>query len=1082
MSRQSTVGDRATNRDEYLSAILGSGFTKDLQLPFLPVGEPTGPTFLDTEACLCRRQNVPRSSQNEKGRLLWRCIGNQTEQGSITLTPAGTSGKWFRPASGDERSAAEVLELPLYDASNPPAIDTWLRWDRPSGSMVAGDETLSIWDKACTGRNRTSFSTSYYKAAAQRDKKEVPVDAAPCWRAGAVPMRLQSANQWQETGCLEGFYCPNNTMNSLPQFCPPFAECQMARLGTIPCSINGRNIGMGPFEPIICQSGWYCPKGGQETFKCPAGHYCQPGAATPTPCAVGSICPEGSEYQRYMIPLAVLIVLDILLIIGMVVLRFRGGLSASARKHQHNIFAKPKETVSGLARAVTFRQYRRLSEEHKPLRSIDHEMAAVGDVDPHQRTDVWAGFQEALNMSSQAYRGEDVPSPTKEGLENSLPPQIRAFVDSMRKATDAVDIGLSFGYSQLAFQPKGSNRPILQDITGSIQAGSLTAVMGGSGAGKSTFVNVLMGKTDYTHGSVTVNGVPGKLKRYKKLIGYVPQDDVVLPELTVHENILHSARIRLPQTWSEDDIRNHVAAVIDCLELSHVRDSLVGSVGAPVISGGQRKRVSIGMELAAAPMSIFLDEPTSGLDATAASSIMRTLKAIARLGISVITIIHQPRMEIFEMLDNLILLGNGQHIYEGPEADVQPFFEKIGYHFPPHANYGDVVTDIITGHGRLYKKDGDISKDALIAHWKASRSEVQSHRPEPTLDVSRPSSSGSTNAASDPGSSEGQRSSFPDLQSTKSKLLARASRVSVLSVEGFNLVSRKAPVHRLIKKRGASRPKQLWLCLSRAMLQQYRSLSILWYELGLATLAGFLLGLAEQSKKGVLFSGLYHRPYDILSTAADFKSAPEIALLTAIAIGLVAAAPGVKVFSEEMLLHRREAEAGHSRVAYFLAKSISVLPRMTMACLHFTVPLLLLSVPIIPWGVSFLTNLLYFYCIFGLASCISMVVKREDAPLFATMIALITGILSGAAPPLSNVRNWNMVWLWRASPGVWLAEIYFGQLVAPLGYLYDTQMAAHNTGFNLDRLYYNVGILLAIGTIYRVLALIGLFAGKKWRI
>lgn len=90
--------------------------------------------------------------------------------------------------------------------------------------------------------------------------------------------------------------------------------------------------------------------------------------------------------------------------------------------------------------------------------------------------------------------------------------------------------------------------------------------------------------------------------RYKKVIGYVPQDDIVLPELTVRENILHSARIRLPCTWEEGEIQHHVDVLLACLQLSHVKDSLVGSTAAPVISGGQRKRVSIGIELAAAPM------------------------------------------------------------------------------------------------------------------------------------------------------------------------------------------------------------------------------------------------------------------------------------------------------------------------------------------------------------------------------------------------------------------------------------------------------------------------------------------------
>ncbi|KAK0658519.1 hypothetical protein QBC41DRAFT_377522 [Cercophora samala] len=1052
----------------------------DLQIPFLPLHPPLGPTFLDTEACLCRREPNPAATEEKAGSLLWRCSGNQT-----VIDLDFTTGKWFKPINNDEKDTLQVLRLPMNDGSNPPLREQPLRWDPESSSLVPGTDGLGVWDQACTGENRTGFSTSYYRAVEQRDRNEAPVDAAPCWRPGAVPLRLQDVNDWKTRGCLPGFQCQNNTVNSLPQFCPPFAECQMARLGYHPCAIDGTNIGMGPFEPIICQAGKYCPPGGKATFVCPAGHYCQPGAATPTPCAVGSLCPEGSSYERYFIPLGVLIALDILIIIGIIILRFRSRLSSSAQVHQSSVSKKPESAVVGLARAVTRRKYKKISPEH----DVDHEMSAVGSPPPPGRGDVWAGFQEALVMPAQSYRNPDgIMSPQGEDLEKSLPPQIRAFIDSMRKATDASEIGLGFGYSQLAFQPKGSNRPILQDITGSIRSGTLTAVMGGSGAGKSTFVNVLMGKIEYTHGKVEVNGVPGKLERYKKLIGYVPQDDIVLPELTVKENIMHSARIRLPRTWTSQEIENHVAAVIDCLELSHVRDSLVGSVGKPVISGGQRKRVSIGMELAAAPMAIFLDEPTSGLDATAASSIMRTLKAIARLGISVIAIIHQPRMEIFEMLDDLILLANGQQLYEGPESGVQPFFEKFGYIFPKHANFGDVVTDIITGNGRAYKKSGDISKDALIANWVACRKEVQSPV-VPTIEVSRPGSpeSGSSTAGDDDNgrattrvSVAGPVSPFSgSFASAKSKL--RLSSASVLAV-GTSFSASKAPLGRLLKQRGASRFKQFTLCVSRAFLQQYRHLSIFWFEVGLATLAGFLLGLAENAKNGVLFMGLYHQPYEILSTASDFKSAPEMALLTAIAIGLVSAAPGVRVFSEEMLLHRREAEAGHSRLAYFLAKSVSILPRMTMACMHFTVPLWLLSTPIMGWALGFVANLFYFYCIFGLASVVSMLVKREDAPLFATMLALIVGILSGAAPPLSSVRNWKMEWLWRMSPGVWLAEIYFGQLVTPLGYLYDIDSAAFMTGFRLDGLWKNMGILVAIGTIYRILAFIGLVWGTKMRI
>ncbi|KAI1482254.1 hypothetical protein F4774DRAFT_335343 [Daldinia eschscholtzii] len=976
------------------------------QDPFFPQEPARGPLFLDTQACLCALQRTTTSSESN---IAWQCIGNQT-QGVYNVT----TGKWFNSV-GPSKIPEELL---ISDATNHPDTSKSFMLDNSTHALIDLDPSkLSVWDQACTGENHTSFSTSYYRAAAEIDRDETPVDAAPCWRPGALPITIQNASSWETQGCNEGFLCTNNTVNSLPQFCPPVTECQIARLAGFTCMYNGQNIGMGPFEPVVCQQGYYCPPGQNKRIPCPAGTYCQPGAPSPTPCSFGSKCPEKSTYETFVIPIVVLIFVDIILGLSFILYYIRKRFWRAREQSIGNKFTKRTTFVGQVT------GYKEISGDADQ----DHEMM------PMQATympgqDTWTGFEAAL----------DIPTPQSSTLnvpDTGFSPQLRAFVESMRRATDGARFGLSFAYTDLSFHPKGNPKPILQNVTGSIERGSLTAVMGGSGAGKSTFVNVLMGKTTNTGGSVMINNVPGKIKRYKKLIGYVPQDDIVLPELTVYENILHSARIRLPRTWKDVDIKAHVNSVIDCLELSHVRNSLVGSVGKPVISGGQRKRVSIGMELAAAPMAIFLDEPTSGLDATAASSIMRTLKAIARLGISVIVIIHQPRMEIFEMLDDLILLANGQIIYEGPEAGVQEFFENVGFSFPPHSNFGDVVTDIITGNGRIYKRYGDISKEALIANWAQS----------------------SINA------------------SIKEK--HASVRYSRTSIAENNSKGRE-----LLRKRGAPRWKQLWLCLMRAMLQQWRTKTAFCFEMGLASVAGLLLGLAENSKKGVLFTGIYNAPYDVLSLATDIKSVPELALLMAIAIGLVAAAPGVKVFSEEMLLYRREAEAGHSRIAYYLAKNLSVLPRMVFACMHFSTLILLLSVPIIPWGTAFLANLVYFYCIYGLASCISMIVRREDAPLIATMISLIVGILSGAAPPLSSAIDWHLEWLWRASPGTWLAELYFGQLVNPFRYLYNVELAAKQVGFHLDWHWRNMGYLLAIGSIYRVLAYIGLLVGSRLRV
>lgn len=996
-----------------LSELNALDLAKTPQDPFCPQVTPDGPAFLDDAACLCALQISP---DTQASNLVWQCIGNQTTDVYSTV-----DGKWFSGLSGGNDT-----NLPIDDASNLPDKQHPLMYDGTNGTLApysaSAAVNMTVYNKACTANNQTVFSTAFYRAVDEQQKNQTMVDAAPCYREGGVPMQIQNVSSWQSQGCNLGFLCANNTVNSLPQFCPPLTVCQEARLTGSTCKFEGKNIGMGPFEPVVCQQGFYCPPGGKEIIPCPAGSYCQPGAPSPTPCPVGSRCPEGSVKAASLIPLAVLILVDILLMVAMFFHHLRSRVKRAA-KSRLNVLKNPgsvKNEMTG---------YRALPNDQEQ----DHEMMQLHNVPsyygPSYTNNVWNGFQDAIGLAAE--QGTHVTNMGKQ-----LSPQLQAFIDSMRRATDASHFGLSFSFDNLSFHPKKVPKPILQNVTGSIQRGSLVAVMGGSGAGKSTFVNVLMGKTTNTSGTVMVNNVPGKIAKYKKLIGYVPQDDIVLPELTVCENILHSARIRLPRTWSDVDIKAHVNACIDCLELSHVRDSLVGSVGKPTISGGQRKRVSIGMELAAAPMCIFLDEPTSGLDATSASSLMESLKALARLGISVVVIIHQPRMEIFEILDDLILLGNGQMIYQGSEAQARAFFEGQGFHFPPHANYADVITDIITGNGREYKRDGDISKEALIQYWQkatASGTEYNGGYGVPKAEI-------------------------------------------VVSID------ERDALHTALKRRGARRHVQVWLCLRRAMLQQYRLKTTFWFEMGLSALAGFLLGLAENGKQGIMFTGLYNAPLDVLSLSTDFKSVPELALLTCIAIGLVAGAPGVKIFSEEMLLHRREAEAGHSRLAYFLAKIVSAFPRMIVGCLHFTALLLLLATPVISTFLAFLANMLYFYCIYGLAAFISMIAKREDAPLFATMISLIVGILSGAAPPLAKVKQWGVEWLWRASPGVWLAEIYFGQIVEPARYLYNVDMASQATGFHLNWLWRNMLILLGIGTIYRLLAFVGLFAGQRLRL
>ena len=813
----------------------------------------------------------------------------------------------------------------------------------------------------------------------------------------SIPFQLQRALS-RQTLKSPPILGQNNSALNPPTYCPPPAQIQEARL------VGQTTIPMGPYEPVVCKKGHYCPLGGAQQIECPSGHFCSIGAYHPTKCSVGAPCPRGSYRDRSLLPFTLLIVLDVLLIGAMLVLKLSGNAHGGSNQ-------KSGQVIRRIKKAFTFSLSGTHNERYLPVHEcsfpLESRISGVRRAD----TSFLAAIENDFSF------GESSESGTVS--QDQEDPTIQQFVKSLSRSTIATNIGLCFEFDDLSYQPRGCRQPLLAQVTGKIASGSFWGIMGASGAGKSTFVNVLMGKHSHTGGVTKINGSAGVSSKYRKVIGYVPQDDIVLSELTVRENILHSARIRLPSYWSDTDVQKHVELVLRCLKLSHVQDSQVGSTAAPVISGGERKRVSIGMELAAAPMALFLDEPTSGLDSTSASSIMSILKAVSSLGITVVTIIHQPRHEIFEALDSILLLGAGRVIYSGKEAQVQAYFEDCGFRFPEGHNPADTIMDIIAGQGHLYKQLGDTDVSHLIEQWRYRQ------------DARRPAI-----GLSSPNSFQGE----------------------VIELD------------RTIQMRGAPWYRQTYLCLGRALLQQYRLIPSFYAELGVAVLTSFLLGLAETSENGIIFRGIFLHPYELLSSAVDYSSVPQESLLVGLAIGTIASSPGVKIFGEEKMMYAREASSGHNRFAYYLGKVLSTFPRMFLSNLHFTMPFMYLATPKISWGAAFVANLLYFYCIYGLSSCVSMVTKRENGPLIATIIGLIVGLLSGVKPTLHKVAEWQMTWLWRASPGTWLNEAYFTENVTPYGYLYQIDQAASATGYRLGRFSLDLTVLFLLGTLYRIIA------------
>ncbi|XP_059139433.1 broad substrate specificity ATP-binding cassette transporter ABCG2-like [Physella acuta] len=244
---------------------------------------------------------------------------------------------------------------------------------------------------------------------------------------------------------------------------------------------------------------------------------------------------------------------------------------------------------------------------------------------------------------------------------------------------------------------KSVKKQILKDVSGIFKPG-MNAILGPTGSGKSSLLDVLAGRKDPRGltGTILLDGLPPP-DNFKCLVGYVVQDDVVMGTLTVRENFEFSATLRLPKSVKKSERRERVNQTIYELGLTEVADSKVGNEFIRGVSGGERKRCNIGMELIISPPVLFLDEPTTGLDASTANAVMLLLKRLADGGRNVIFSIHQPRYSIYRLFDSLMLLSHGDVAYHGVAREALDYFTSIGYICEEHNNPSDFFLDVING-------------------------------------------------------------------------------------------------------------------------------------------------------------------------------------------------------------------------------------------------------------------------------------------------------------------------------------------------------------------------------------------------
>lgn len=250
---------------------------------------------------------------------------------------------------------------------------------------------------------------------------------------------------------------------------------------------------------------------------------------------------------------------------------------------------------------------------------------------------------------------------------------------------------ISYTKSTFLFKPCNSTPPtyILKNISFTAYPSEILAIVGPSGAGKSTLLDILAARTAATSGALLLNSTPLGPSAYRKLSAYVPQHDACLPLLTVAETFSFSARLLNPKT---SDISAIVSALLDELRLTHLADIRLEHG----LSGGERRRVSIGLSLLHDPAVLLLDEPTSGLDSGSALNVMQTLRstAVTRRR-TVILSIHQPSFKILSTIDKVLLLSKGSVVHHGTLPSLEDFLLVKGFTVPPQLNALEYAMEIL---------------------------------------------------------------------------------------------------------------------------------------------------------------------------------------------------------------------------------------------------------------------------------------------------------------------------------------------------------------------------------------------------
>lgn len=408
---------------------------------------------------------------------------------------------------------------------------------------------------------------------------------------------------------------------------------------------------------------------------------------------------------------------------------------------------------------------------------------------------------------------------------------------------------VDLSFSDLSFTVKQGKQEklILKHVSGRLRSGELTAIMGPSGAGKSTLLNILTGYiTEGTNGQVLMNERPRNLSKFRKLSAYIRQDNQLHGNLTVDEAMCVAAKLKVGDK-SSSERETIIADILDTLGLIDHRKTMTSG-----LSGGQKKRLSIALELVSNPPIMFFDEPTSGLDSSSCFQCISLLKTLAEDGRTIICTIHQPSARLFEKFNHLYTLADGQCVYQGSTNRLVEFLGQLGLQCPSYHNPASYIIEVACG------EYGDHTR-TLVNAINNGKEDIQDGKPLPVLQITDGLNNSDKfahdikNTLAAAGSKSWKVTSEPVYQPTTTELPAKVIN-DIAKGDNAKDDSDKPGVNSALlggdevedltptKRYGNSELQQFFIILSRTLLFSRRDWTLMYLRLFAHILVGFLIG------------------------------------------------------------------------------------------------------------------------------------------------------------------------------------------------------------------------------------------------